>query len=105
MRPPRTTSICGSFLIFGIVGLIMHQVVGANLCAHHGRVGMATILTAVLLVVSLRFAKEDKSDGQSLRRFISYVLVVLLSAGIWYEIWSLQACNTGERDDMVHQNQ
>lgn len=105
MRAPRIISIVISVLIFGIVGLVMHEVMGPNLCAHQIRVGVATALAAIFLISTLAFVKSHKSNTLSPRRVCSYALVVILSVGIWYEIWSLQACNEGPRSDMVHQSQ
>jgi len=105
MRPPRKTSILVSLLLFGIIGFVVHETIGPNLCAHQGTVAIYSLAALVLLVVSLRFCKKDKSDGRSIRRVISYVLVIALSTGIWYEIWSLQACNETERSRIVHRTQ
>lgn len=105
MRPPRTSSIAVSVLLFAIIGLVMHELVGPNLCAHQLRVGAASVVVLLLLVTSLSFCKDDKSDARSIRRVCSYTLVIALSAGLWYEIWSIQACNAGPRTDVIHQSQ
>ena len=104
MRPPSTISIVISILIFGIVGLVMHELVGPNLCAHQIRVGIATVLVLILLILTLCLPKEKHQGGWSIRRVLSYVLVVGLSVGIWYEIWSTQACNATTRDNTIHQD-
>ena len=104
MRVPRTKSIFISFLIFVVIGLIVHEAMGPGVCNYHGRVGLATIIALCLLTVSCVFAKDDKSDSRSVRRVLSYILVVAVSIGIWYEIWSIQACNAGTRSNMVHES-
>ena len=104
MRVPRTKSICTSFLIFAVVGLIVHEVMGPNLCAHYGHVGVATIIASTLLVLTLVLTKRDQGSSISARSALSYILVVAVSAGIWYEIWSIQACNTETRQNMIHQS-
>lgn len=104
MRVPRTKSICISFLIFAVIGLIVHEAMGPNLCAHYGHVGVGTIIAATLLVLTVVLAKRDQRSGPSVRSVLSYILVVAVSAGIWYEIWSIQACNTETRQNMIHQS-
>lgn len=104
MRVPRTKSIFLSLLLFVVIGLIVHESMGPNLCAHQGRMGLATAVALILLVVSCLFTKTDKSDSRSARRVISYVLVIVVSIGIWYEIWSIQSCSAGTRGNMVHQS-
>jgi ABC-type enterochelin transport system permease subunit len=105
MRVPRTNSICISFLIFAVTGLIVHEAMGPNLCAHYGTVGFFTVAAVGMLIISCLFAKEDKSDSRFVRRVISYILVVAVSVGVWYEIWSIQACNAENRKNVVHQSQ
>jgi hypothetical protein len=104
MRVPRTKSFCISFLIFAVIGLIVHEAMGPNICAHYGHIGVATIIAAALLVLTLVLTKRDERSGTSARSVLSYILVIAVSAGIWYEIWSIQACNAETRENMVHES-
>ena len=103
MHVPRTNSICISLLIFAVIGLVMHEAMGPNLCAHYVHIGIGTIIAIALLVLTLVLTKRDETSGASARSVLAYILVVMVSAGIWYEIWSIQACNSETRDNMVHE--
>jgi len=83
----------------------MHEFTGPNACVHQLSVWAMTLVAMLLLIFSLKFCKEDKSDGRSVRRVLSYVLIVVVSSGIWYEIWSTQACSAIYRGNLVHNSQ
>ncbi len=90
---------CGfiSFLLFAITGVLTYFAMDRNdysFCDKRLVITIVTLIALCMLIVSLRVRCHESASIQ--KRWVkgaSYVLVVAISAGFWFDVWATQQCS------------
>jgi hypothetical protein len=97
MQSIRPVAVFISFLIFAITGIVTYFAMDRSdysFCDKRLVITIVTLVALGLLIVSLRFrCHEGASIQRRCVKGVSYVMVVAVSAGFWFDVWATQQCS------------
>lgn len=101
MQPIRLVAASISFLLFAVTGVMTYFAMDRSdysFCDKRLVITVVTLIGLGLLIVSLSLRCHKGASIQ--RRCIkgaSYVLVVAVSAGFWFNVWATQQCSESSK--------
>jgi hypothetical protein len=86
-----------SFLLFAVTGIATYFAMDRSdysFCDKRLAITIVTLVALGLFIVSLRVRCPERASIQKrCVRGVSYVLVVAVSAGFWFNVWATQQCS------------
>lgn len=101
MQPIRPVAISIAFLLFAVSGIMTYFAMDRSdysFCDKRLVIAVVTLIALGLLIVSLRLRCDKRASIQ--RRCIkgaSYILVIAVSAGFWFDVWATQQCSESSK--------
>jgi protein-S-isoprenylcysteine O-methyltransferase Ste14 len=91
-----------SIFLFAVTAIVTHFAMDRSdysFCDKRLVITIVTLVALGLLIVSLRVGcPEGASIQKRCLKGASYVLVVAVSAGFWFDVWATQQCNESMRN-------
>ena len=102
MQQIRPVAASVSILLFAVTGLMTYFAMDRSdysFCDKRLVITIVALVALGLLIVSLRVRCHKRASIQKkCLKGASYILVVAVSAGFWFDVWATQQCSESMRN-------